>query len=146
MSAGPDRWLANAGVGPKDRRLKSHSRADFLKDSGAGAGADAGGSGLDHFLEVVERADAARGFYADVRAYYGAHESDVFDGGAGGAEAGAGFYEVGAGGGGETAGADFFFFGEKAGFDDYFADGVACVGGVANGADVCGHSVVLRGL
>jgi len=132
-------------AGLKTGVYQSQLGAEFGEDLGAGAGAYAGGAGLDHFLQVSEGADAAGSFYADVRPYYGAHEGDVFDSCARGAEAGAGFYEVGADGGGQAAGADFFFFGEQASFDNHFADCVGGVGGVANGADIRGDRFVLSG-
>src|ERR1019366_7553661 len=49
----------------------------------AGAGADSRGAGRSHGLDVLQRANAARGLHADVGAHRGAHQSDVVHGGAG---------------------------------------------------------------
>jgi len=70
----------------------------FGYDLDAGAGPDAGGSGVKHGGGVGEGADAAGGFDACSAAGYAAEESDVVCCGASGGETGAGLEEVRAGG------------------------------------------------
>src|ERR1017187_6319870 len=53
-----------------------------LDNLDAGAGADAGGAGRGHGLDILQRADAAGGLHAEVGADGSAHESDVVHGGA----------------------------------------------------------------
>src|ERR1035438_1578798 len=43
----------------------------------AGAGSDAGGSGGGHFLQIVKRANATRGFHAHLRAHSQAHQLHI---------------------------------------------------------------------
>ncbi len=116
------RWMALAG--------------ELGEDLDAGAGADAGGSGVEHGGGVGERADAAGGLDAGAGAGYAAKQGDVVGGGAAGGEAGGGFEEVGAGGEGEVGGAEFFFEGEQAGFEDDLDDGSGAVGELDDAADV----------
>src|SRR5580704_13677828 len=58
----------------------------FVHDAHAGAGADPGGSGGHHVLQVVERANAPRRFHAHGLSHGAAHQGDIGHGGAGLAE------------------------------------------------------------
>jgi len=115
-------------------------------DFDAGAGSDAGGSGVEHGGGVGEGADAAGGFDAGTVAGYAAEEGDVVGGGSAGGEAGAGFEEVGTGGESELGGAEFLFEGEEAGFEDDFDDGAFAVGDFDDSADVLTDGLVVGGL
>ena len=112
----------------------------------AGAGADAGGSGVEHGGGVGEGADAAGGFDAGAVSDCSAEEGDVVGGGSSGGEAGAGLDEVGSGGEGQLAGAEFFFEGEEAGFEDDFDDGSGAVGQLDYSTDVLLDGFVVGGL
>jgi hypothetical protein len=112
-------------------------------DLDAGAGADPGGSGLQHGGGVGEGANAARGLDAGTMARYAAEQSDVVGGGSSGGEAGAGFEEVGARAEREFGGAKFFFEGEKAGFEDNFDDGAVAVSEFDDATDILADSFVV---
>ena len=119
---------------------------EFGYDFDAGAGADAGGSGLEHGGGVGEGADATGGFDSCSAAGYTAEEGDVVCVGSAGREAGAGFEEVGAGGESDFGGAEFFFEGEEAGFEDDFDDGAGSVGEFDDAANVLADGFVISGL
>lgn len=87
-------------------------------DGDARAGADAGGAGFDHDLEIVQSADATGGFDAEFGSDDSAHEGDVPGGGPGLREAGGGLDEIGSSHLGENAGDGFFVVGEQRGFED----------------------------
>src|SRR5450631_1483283 len=70
----------------------------------AGAGADACGAGRGHGLHVLQRANAATGFHADIGADRRAHQSDVVHGGAGGGKTRRSLDEIGARALGDFAG------------------------------------------
>src|SRR5579863_7129067 len=75
---------------------RSRKTADFrgvatlirrsLDDFDAGAGADAGGPGRGHVFQIFQRSNAARSFYAHVRADHLAHQGNVMNGGSMGTE------------------------------------------------------------
>jgi hypothetical protein len=118
----------------------------FGEDFDAGAGADAGGAGVEHGGGVGEGADAAGGFDAGTMSGYSAEQGDVVRGGAAGGETGAGLEEVGSGGESDLGGAEFFFEGEEAGFEDDLDDGALGVGQFDDAADVLTDSFVVGGL
>ena len=117
-----------------------------MEDFDAAAGADARGAGRHHVLEIGQRPDAAGGFDAEaVRFYQPAHERDIVNSRAAGAEAGGGFDEVGPAGNAEFAGASLFGVGEQAGFEDDFAEGVRRVADVDDRLDVGEDGGVVAG-
>ena len=112
----------------------------FLQNFDAAAGADAGGTGCDHFLEIGQRPDAAGGFDAEaVRFHQPTHEHDVINSRAAGAEASGGFDKVSTAGNAKFAGECFLGVGEQASFEDDFADGVCGVTDLGDGLDVGKH-------
>ena len=126
---------------------RNRSRAGcFLEDFDAAAGADACGAGRHHFLEIGQRTDAAGGFdAATVRFHQPAHERNVANSRAAGAEAGGGFDEVGTAGQAKFAGASLFGIGEQAGFKNDFAECTSGVTDFDDGLDVSKDGGVVAG-
>src|ERR1017187_1466964 len=103
-----------------------------LDNLDAGAGADPGGAGGGHGLDVLEGANAATGFHPDVGTHRGAHQSDVVDGGAGGGKAGRSLDEIGARRLTNLAGDGLLIVVEERGLQNHFDD---CAGLVSHPHD-----------
>src|ERR1700726_874886 len=101
-------------LGCRRRVLSCRGRlaVEFGDDLDAGAGADAGGAGVEHGGGIGKRADAAGGLDAGAISSRSGQQGDVIDSGAAGGEAGAGLEEVGAGGQCELGGAKLLLEGE----------------------------------
>ncbi len=81
------------------------------------------------FSEIVESADSARSLDAHVGTDGAAHQLDIVHRGAGRAESGGSFHEVGAGEFGERAGAGFLIVTEQRGFENHFHDRAGAMAG-----------------
>src|SRR3984885_14016473 len=104
-------------------------RRGFLHDPHAGAGADSGGSGSYHGLQIFERPDAARRFNAHGFSHCTAHQRDIGNGCAGLIETRRSLHEIRACILRQPAGENLLRIVQKRGFNDYLDEGAVAVAG-----------------
>src|SRR5205807_8723524 len=101
-------------------------RSQFANNGGAGAGANAVGSSIEHGVGSGWRADSAGGFDSGPLAYYFTPQRDVFNSGRA-KKSSCGLYKIGFGSQRQFAGKNFFFDGQKRSLQDHFKNGPAIV-------------------